>query len=180
MSKLWRILLVCSMLSLATTCWAQDQIADINWNAHPHMLWAVNFAYDQGARYGLAQTTRATIYAESTACRNKVGTDKHSYGCGQLKYQTANTIFRLYDFATKPIPVASLKTNDRLNIIIAAQYLDYCFQQMHHNLYRAIVCYNKGEVKAAVMNNKEIAVDPYLKNVLSYMQQFKAVRISHD
>lgn len=182
MNKLRHILLVCLMMSPVTSVSAHDTLTKVKWT--PHMLWAMNFAYEQGSRYGLAQTTEAIVYAESTACTNKVGTDKHSYGCGQLKYYTANVIYRMYDFAVKPVSIANLKSNDRLNIILTAQYLDYCYQQMHHNLTKAVICYNRGEQYASTATDTltagHVKLSSYLWIVNDYMRQIKALRISHD
>ena len=182
MNKLWRILLVCTLMSLATTSWATDQLAKVKWSTH--MMWAMTTASTEAAPYGLSTTMQAIIYKESTACKFKDGIDpySHSNGCGQLTIRTANMIWKscegiagIGDCATKSLSIKVLKSNDYLNIHISAEALQYCYWFFEGNLHRAIVCYNKGEVKTKSMTDKEIAADSYLHDVLDYIRQIQAL-----
>lgn len=173
--------LLVSMAAQAGT----DDLTKITWK--PHMVWAMTQAAVEGATYNLAVTEQAIIYKESTACKHKVGIDPHSYGCGQLSYNTANDIWTscdgiadVGDCAGAPLKLSVLKANDKLNIHLSAEALQYCWWAFKGNLHRAIVCYNKGDGTTQDMKDADIEKDPYLHDVLDYIRQIEALPRSTD
>jgi len=135
--------------------------------------WAVLYASVVGSSYyadplpesyDFPRTLTAVLTQESSLCNHKKGMDKHSYGCGQVRKQTALLIYG------KPVAAHSLQHNDGLNIRIAARYLAYCMQEMP-NWDRSVICYNRGPYHARTMSDADVAKDAYLKNIRRRMRE---------
>jgi hypothetical protein len=135
--------------------------------------WAVLYASVVGSSYyadaipqsyDFPRTLTAVLTQESSLCNHKKGMDKHSYGCGQVRQQTALLV------NGKAVTAHSLQHNDGLNIRIAARYLAYCMQQMP-SWDRSVICYNRGPFHARSMSDKDVAKDAYLKNIQRNMRE---------
>jgi transglycosylase-like protein with SLT domain len=135
--------------------------------------WAVLYASVVGSsyyadnvpqNYDFPRTLTAVLTQESSLCDHKKGMDKHSYGCGQVRQQTALLM------SGKPVTAHSLQHNDGLNIRLAARYLAYCMQEMP-NWERSVICYNRGPYHARTMADADVAKDAYLKNIRHRMRE---------
>ena len=122
------------------------------------------YADDIPANYDFPRTLTAVLTQESSLCHHKKGMDKHSYGCGQVRQQTALLM------NGRPVTAHSLQHNDGLNIRIAARYLAYCMQEMP-SWDRSVICYNRGPYHARSMSDRDVARDAYLKNIRHRMRE---------
>lgn len=155
-----------ALFSIANTAQAGDGLTK-------QQNWAVLYASVVGTSYyadplpedyDFPRTLTAVLTQESSLCHHKKGMDKHSYGCGQVRQQTAELMYG------KPVAAHSLQHNDGLNIRIAARYLAYCMQQMP-NWDRSVICYNRGPYHARTMTDAAVAKDAYLKNIKHRMRE---------
>jgi len=135
--------------------------------------WAVLYASVVGSSYyadnvpqtyDFPRTLTAVLTQESSLCHHKKGMDKHSYGCGQVRQQTALLM------NGEKVSAHSLQHNDSLNIRIAARYLAYCMQEMP-SWDRSVICYNRGPYHARTMADRDVAKDAYLKNIKRNMRE---------
>ncbi len=139
--------------------------------------WAVLYASVVGTsyyadaipqNYDFPRTLTAVLTQESSLCNHKKGMDKHSYGCGQVRQQTALLM------NGKKVAAHSLQHNDGLNIRIAARYLAYCMQEMP-SWDRSVICYNRGPFHAKSMSDADVAKDAYLKNIRRNMREAQSL-----
>jgi|SRR6185312_9551167 len=139
--------------------------------------WAVLYASVVGSSYyadnvpqsyDFPRTLTAVLTQESSLCHHKKGMDKHSYGCGQVRQQTALLM------NGEKVTAHSLQHNDSLNIRIAARYLAYCMQEMP-DWDRSVICYNRGPLHARAMSDKDVARDAYLKNIRRNMHEAESL-----
>jgi hypothetical protein len=144
--------------------------------------WAVLYASVVGssyyadnvpASYDFPRTLTAVLTQESSLCHHKKGMDKHSYGCGQVRQQTALLM------NGEKVSAHSLQHNDSLNIRIAARYLAYCMQEMP-DWDRSVICYNRGPYHARSMPDKDVARDAYLKNIKRNMREAQSLLADLD
>lgn len=135
--------------------------------------WAVLYASVVGSSYyadplpegyDFPRTLTAVLTQESSLCNHKKGLDKTSYGCGQVREQTAALMYG------KPLSAKKLQKDDGLNIRIAARYLAYCMQRMP-SWDRSVICYNKGPFKAKALTDKQVQKDSYLQKIRHRMQE---------
>ena len=135
--------------------------------------WAVLYASVVGSSYyadnvpqsyDFPRTLTAVLTQESSLCDHKKGMDKHSYGCGQVRQQTALLM------SGQKVTAHSLQHNDSLNIRIAARYLAYCMQEMP-DWDRSVICYNRGPYHARTMSDRDVAKDAYLKFIRRRMHE---------
>ena len=170
MSKVLRMALTAAGLAVlfgaASTAQAGDGLTK-------QQNWAVLYASVVGTSYyadplpedyDFPRTLTAVLTQESSLCHHKKGMDKHSYGCGQVRQQTAALMYG------KPVAAHSLQHNDGLNIRIAARYLAYCMQEMP-DWDRSVICYNRGPYHAKTMSAKDVAKDAYLANIKKRMRE---------
>jgi len=155
-----------ALLSASTTAWAGDGLTK-------QQNWAVLYAAVVGSsyyadplpeQYDFPRTLTAVLTQESSLCHHKKGMDKESYGCGQVRQQTAALMYG------KPVAAHQLQHNDGLNIRIAARYLAYCMQQMP-DWDRSVICYNRGPYHARTMSDKDVAKDGYLGSIKRRMRE---------
>ena len=122
------------------------------------------YADDVPPNYDFPRTLTAVLTQESSLCHHKKGMDKYSYGCGQVRQQTALLM------SGQKVTAHSLQHNDSLNIRIAARYLAYCMQEMP-SWERSVICYNRGPYHARTMSDRDVARDAYLKNIRHRMRE---------
>lgn len=89
-------------------------------------------------RPAFTQIFQAILFQESSLCRTKVGLDRTSYGCGQVRQATAEFILHRH------VSIYRLQHDNRFNMIVAARYLHYCLDQFT-NWKRGVICYNTGK-----------------------------------
>ena len=158
--------LLASILFVATSAHAGDGLTRTqNWAVlYASVVGSSYYADDIPANYDFPRTLTAVLTQESSLCHHKKGMDKHSYGCGQVRQQTALLM------SGKPVTAHSLQHNDGLNIRLAARYLAYCMQEMP-SWDRSVICYNRGPYHARTMADKDVAKDAYLKNIRHRMRE---------
>lgn len=117
----------------------------------PSQLAARSYALRVGGR-----TLAAIIAQESSYCRDKLGDDGRSLGCGQLQLRTA----RLFTDATR----RRLIHDDRYNIALAARYLQHCIFLMG-SWRRGVYCYNHGPQAARRATWEVLLSDAYVRAV---------------
>ena len=154
------------LFAAATSATAGDGLTRTqNWAAlYASVVGSSYYGQDLPQGYDFPGTLTAVLTQESSLCHHKKGMDKHSYGCGQVRQQTA----LLMNGA--PVTAHSLQHNDSLNIRIAARYLAYCMQEMP-NWDRSVICYNRGPYHARSMPDAQVASDAYLKNIRRRMRE---------
>ncbi|HEX4301135.1 MAG TPA: transglycosylase SLT domain-containing protein [Gammaproteobacteria bacterium] len=139
--------------------------------------WAVLYASVVGSsyyadnvpqNYDFPRTLTAVLTQESSLCDHKKGMDKHSYGCGQVRQQTALLM------SGNAVTAHSLQHNDSFNIRIAARYLAYCMQEMP-DWNRSVICYNRGPYHARSMSDRDVAKDGYLKSIRHRMHEAQSL-----
>lgn len=155
-----------SILFAATSAHAGDGLTRTqNWAVlYASVVGSSYYADEIPANYDFPRTLTAVLTQESSLCHHKKGMDKHSYGCGQVRQQTALLM------NGKPVTAHSLQHNDGLNIRIAARYLAYCMQEMP-SWERSVICYNRGPYHARTMSARDVARDAYLKNIRHRMRE---------
>jgi hypothetical protein len=122
--------------------------------------------------YDFPHTLTAVLAQESSLCHHKKGLDKHSYGCGQVRQQTALLM------NGKPVAAKKLQHDDAFNIRIAARYLAYCMQAMP-DWDRSVICYNRGPYHARIMAKADVAKDAYLANIKRRMREARKLLASN-
>jgi Transglycosylase SLT domain len=133
---------------------------------------ALNQAYSEGSLYGIGRYFQAVILVESSACIHKLGDDRTSLGCSQLKLSTARKVCRC------KLGPSRLTNQNQLNLRIGAQFLADCFARFYPNIPRALICYNAGEPKAATLTDSEIAQSKYVAKVKAYLRQLQQIPVS--
>jgi hypothetical protein len=131
------------------------------------------YADDIPQNYDFPRTLTAVLTQESSLCNHKKGMDKTSYGCGQVRKQTALLV------NGKPVAAHALQHNDGLNIRIAARYLAYCMQQMP-SWDRSVICYNRGPFHAKSMSDADVAKDGYLNSIRRNMHEAQSLLANLD
>jgi hypothetical protein len=165
-TPLWATLALASLLFTAIPARAGDGLTrQQNWAVlYASVVGSSYYADDIPQSYDFPRTLTAVLTQESSLCDHKKGMDKHSYGCGQVRQQTALLV------NGKPVTAHSLQHNDSLNIRLAARYLAYCMQQMP-SWERSVICYNRGPYHARSMADADVAKDGYLKNIRRRMRE---------
>ena len=153
-------------LMVASQAWAGDGLTrQQNWAVlYASVVGSSYYADPLPEGYDFPRTLTAVLTQESSLCTHKRGLDKESYGCGQVREQTAALMYG------KPVAAKKLQKDDGLNIRIAARYLAYCMQHMP-DWERSVICYNKGPYRAKAMTDKQVQQDGYLRSIRRRMQE---------
>jgi hypothetical protein len=167
--------LAAAMITAAPAAQAGDGLnREQNWALlYASMIGSSYYAALLPKSYDFPHTLTAVLTQESSLCNHKIGMDKTSYGCGQVRTHTAQLMYG------QPVAAKKLQKDDALNIRIAARYLAYCMQQMP-SWERGVICYNTGPHLAKTISAAQVAKNIYLNKIRRRMQEAQTLLAAVD
>ncbi len=167
--------LAVAMMTAAPAARAGDGLThEQNWALlYASMIGSSYYAALLPKNYDFPKTLTAVLTQESSLCSHKIGMDKTSYGCGQVRPHTAQLMYG------QPVAVKKLQKDDALNIRIAARYLAYCMQQMP-SWERGVICYNAGPHLAKTISAAQVAKNAYLSKIRRRMREAEELLANVD